>query len=191
MLSQADLIRGCEARDPHLMEQFYRRFAPEMWVVCIRYTRNEMLAEDVMQEGFMKVFESITAFSGSGSLTGWMKRVFINTAINHFRKYYRFGKDETSTDNLHQYADNTSENILSKINADQLLKLLDTLPQGYKMVFNLYAIEGYSHREISEMLGCSEVTSRSQLARARIHLRQLIKKMETPGIARQNVVHQK
>ncbi|HRZ41407.1 MAG TPA: sigma-70 family RNA polymerase sigma factor [Bacteroidales bacterium] len=178
MPSQADLIRGCIERDPHLMEQFYKHFAPEMWVVCLRYTRNVMTAEDVMQEGFIRAFETIGTFTGAGSFQGWLRRVFVTSAINHFKKYYRFEKQETDLSYVPgiKYAENAD--VLSKMSADEMMDLLKTLPDGYRMVFNLYAIEGYSHKEIAEMLGCTEGTSRSQLLRARAQLMGKIGSME-------------
>lgn len=190
MPSQADLIRGCIERDPHLMEQFYKHFAPEMWVVCLRYTRNVMTAEDVMQEGFIRVFETIDSYSGAGAFPGWLRRVFVSTAINHFKKYYRFEKQETdfSYEPVVKYADNAD--VLSKMSVDEMMNLLKTLPDGYRMVFNLYAIEGYSHKEIGELLGCSEATSRSQLLRARLQLMEKITSMEQPArVQKDKVVH--
>ncbi len=177
MPSLPDLIQGCIDRDPQLMEQFYYRFAPEMWVVCLRYTRNMMMAEDVMQEGFIRVFEQIRQFSGKGSLEGWLRRIFITTAINHYRKYHRFDKQEREIDTVFDLADTQVGDVIGSMEADQLLTMLDALPPGYKLVFNLYAIEGYSHKEIAEMLGCSEGNSKSQLARARIYLQRMIAKL--------------
>lgn len=145
-----------------------------MWVVCLRYTRNRMVAEDVMQEGFIRAFEMIGQYSGAGSLEGWLRKIFVRTAINHFRKYYQNAFIERDIDTVFNVGDDNRETVLEKMSADHLLEILDTLPPGYKMVFNLYAIEGYNHREIAEMLGCSEGNSKSQLARARAHLQKIV-----------------
>jgi RNA polymerase sigma factor (sigma-70 family) len=174
MPSLPELIQGCLNRDPHLMEQFYLRFAPEMWVVCLRYTRNAMMAEDVMQEGFIRTFDLIGQYEGKGVFEGWLRRVFVSTAINHYKKFYRFDKLSLELNHIDTFQIPDSGDAISKMNTDQLLELLDELPTGFKVVFNLYAIEGYNHREIATMLGCSEGTSKSQLARARAYLQKLI-----------------
>lgn len=174
MPSVDQLIQGCKDRDPHLMELFYKRFAPEMWVVCLRYTRNQMMAEDVMQEGFIRVFALIDQYSGKGSVEGWMRTTFVHTAINYYKKYFRHEKSEQELDHDFQPNHLQTNHPEGQMMGEQLLMLLDTLPVGYRMVFNLFAIEGYSHKEIAEMLGCSEGTSRSQLSRARQHLQRLV-----------------
>jgi RNA polymerase sigma-70 factor (ECF subfamily) len=177
MASVDQLIQGCKDRDPHLMELFYKRFAPEMWVVCLRYTRNQMMAEDVMQEGFMRVYKVIDQYSGKGSIEGWMRTTFVRTAVNYYKKYFRHEKTEQELNYESHTADQQHEYPTDKLMGDQLLELLDTLPDGYRIVFNLYAIEGYSHKEIAEMLGCTEGTSRSQYSRARQHLQRKVKEL--------------
>lgn len=176
-MTQEELIKGCIESDPHLMEQFYKIFAPKMWVVCLRYTRNSMMAEDVMQEGFIRAYSQLPQFTGKGSLEGWLRRIFISTAINFFKKYYRFDKQEEHPEKLHLLEDRNYEHVIGKMHTDQMLEMLETLSPGYKLVFNLFAIEGYTHKEIGEMLGCSVGTSKSQLARARAQLQQLLEKL--------------
>jgi len=173
-----ELIQGCINRDPHLMEQFYHRFAPSMWVVCLRYTRNNMVAEDVMQEGFIRAFDQITNYTGKGSLEGWLRRIFITSAINHFKKHYRFDKQERELDKVTGLEARTDNDIIGNLHTEELLQMLNRLPEGYRVVFNLYAIEGYNHREIAEMLGFSEGNSKSQLARARAMLQRMLMQLE-------------
>lgn len=177
MHTQEELIQGCIDRDPDLMEQLYKKYAPKMWIVCLRYARNRMMAEDIMQEGFIRTYSQISQFSGKGSLEGWLRRIFITTAVNFYKKHYRFDKHEDELDKVYYLEDRSYEQIAGKMQTDQLLEMLETLSPGYKVVFNLYAVEGYSHKEIAEMLGCSEGNSKSQLARARAHLQQLLMKI--------------
>ncbi len=178
MPSLPELIKGCTDRDPHLMEQFYHRFAPEMWVICLRYAHNKMMAEDLMQEGFIRAFEAIGSYEGKGAFEGWLKRVFVTTALNHLKKYYRFDKLEDGIEVANNLVNTNAADVLNNIHSDHLLELLKKLPPGFRTVFNLYAIEGYSHKEISKLLGCTESNSRSQLNRARTALQRLVVEME-------------
>jgi RNA polymerase sigma factor (sigma-70 family) len=178
MPSLEELIQGCIDRDPKLMEQFYHRFAPEMWVVCLRYAKNTMMAEDVMQEGFIRAFEVIGSFGHKGSFQGWLRRVFVTTAINHLKKYYRFDRLEQQVETVFSLGSDQTTDAISNMQGDQLLEMLSELPEGFKTVFNLFVIEGYSHREIAEILDCSEGNSRSQLHRARICLQKVIEQLE-------------
>jgi RNA polymerase sigma factor (sigma-70 family) len=175
------LIQGCIERDPHWMEQFYYRFAPPMWVVCLRYARNTMLAEDMMQEGFIRAFEQLPNYTGKGSLEGWLRRIFITTAINHFRKHYRFDKHDREIEKVAYLEDSNGSDIIGQLSMGELLEMLNRLPDGYRVVFNLYAIEGYNHREIAGMLGFSEGNSKSQLARARSMLQRMLLAQEEAG----------
>lgn len=135
-----------------------------MYPLCLRYVREVSEAEDVMISGFMKAFDKIDSYTGKGSLAGWLRRIMINQALSHLRKnktMYLEVDVETAEyqSNISQYGDH--------LEAEDLMKLVGQLPLGYRTVFNLYAIEGYSHREVSELLGISENTSKSQLSRAR------------------------
>lgn len=143
-----------------------------MYGVCLRFARNTLEADDILQEGFIKVFTFLKDFRQEGALEGWIRRTIINTAIN----YYHSRLDdwnEISIEKAEVYQA-SSEDILDKIATNDLLKLIMELPEGYRLVFNLYAIEGYSHHEIAEMLNISENTSKSQLSRARASLQQKI-----------------
>jgi len=165
MYTDNELIEGCLANDPKAQEFLYKRFSRRMYGVCLRYARNTLEADDILQEGFIKVFTFLKDFRQDGSIEGWIRRLFVNTAINYYHSRENEWK-ETSIDKAVFYSSET-EDALSRMSADDLLNLIRQLPEGYRMVFNLYVIEGYNHQEIAEMLNISENTSKSQLSRAR------------------------
>ncbi|MBU0486700.1 MAG: RNA polymerase sigma factor [Bacteroidetes bacterium] len=172
MHSDYQLIQRCLKGDSVAQELLYRRFAAKMYGVCLRYTGKREDAQDVLQDGFIKVFGNLSAYKGDGSLEGWIRRIFINTAINHCnRNMFIFSELEKN-----EYAHFTPEDVLSELSVKELLVFVQELPEGYRIVFNLYAIEGYSHKEIAETLGISANTSKSQLSRARVALQEKIKK---------------
>jgi RNA polymerase sigma factor (sigma-70 family) len=162
--SLENIIKGCIGSKSASREMLYRMFANKMWAVCLRYTRDKDEAKDILQEGFIKVFEKIKQYEGRGHFEGWLRRIMINTALAEYRKKrylnietaYSANKDEESF-----------EHIESDIAAEELLEIINELPSQYKLVFNLHAIEGYSHKEISELLSIEEGTSKSNLSRAR------------------------
>jgi RNA polymerase sigma-70 factor (ECF subfamily) len=163
-LSEEALAKACCQRDGKAQRLFYEKFAPIMYPLCLRYVREVSEAEDVMISGFMKAFDKIDSYSGKGSLGGWLRRIMINQALGHLRKnktMYLTVDIETV-----EYQSNLTwpEDHLE---AEDLIKLVCQLPLGYRTVFNLYVIEGYSHKEISGLLEISENTSKSQLSRAR------------------------
>lgn len=153
--------------------QLYTSFAPKMLGVCRQYIKDIHQAEDVMIIGFMKVFNSINTFQHKGSFEGWIRRIIVNECISHLRsqKKWLFIDDEN-------YFDETVNPIESKLSVDDIQFLIDQLPEGCKMVFNLYVIEGYKHQEIAQMLGIKEGTSKSQLAHARKMLQATISKLK-------------
>jgi RNA polymerase sigma factor (sigma-70 family) len=165
------LLKGLMANKPEAQQELFSRYAGKMMAVCYRYSKNREEAEDILQEGFLRVFRKIDTYQGTGSLEGWMRKVFSNVAIRHYQKNSRLYivsdiddlYDEPSTDVLEQ-----------EFEAEDLLKMVQSLPDGYRMVFNLFAIEGYSHEEIAEELGISVGTSKSQLARARKALQRML-----------------
>jgi RNA polymerase sigma-70 factor (ECF subfamily) len=146
-----------------------------MFAVCLRYAKNREAAEDLLQEGFVKVFINIDKFRGDGSFEGWVRRIIVNTAVEHYRKstkmYPMVNVDDINKDI--PWADTGDE-----LELEDLMKMIDKLSHGYKTIFNLYVVEGYSHKEIGEMLEISEGTSKSQLARARYLLMDMVKKSE-------------
>lgn len=168
---ETDLIKGCIDRDPQMQRLLYQRFSEKMYAVCIRYSENRDDANDIMQEGFIKVYSNLNKFRAEGSFEGWVRRIFINTAIEHYRKKVKLY-------NVTEVQENTIEdkelNALDSLATKDILKIVNELSPGYKIVFNMHVIEGYSHKEIADLLGITEGTSKSQLARAKGVLKKII-----------------
>jgi RNA polymerase sigma-70 factor (ECF subfamily) len=141
-----------------------------MYGICLRFARNTLEADDILQEGFIKVFSFLKDFRHDGSLEGWIRRTIVNTAINYYNSKQKEW-NETSIDKVGAFP-SFAEDAIEKISTTDLLKIIQELPEGYRMVFNLYVIEGYNHHEIAEMLNISENTSKSQLSRARAALQE-------------------
>jgi RNA polymerase sigma-70 factor (ECF subfamily) len=172
MLSEQELIRRCVKGDRVSQRALYDRYSKKMMVVCLRYSKSTPEAEDILQEGFVKVFQGLEGFRQDSKLETWMTRIMVNTALNHHRKkLYLFPMVDVEDVGLIQ-----QDVSISGMNFDQLLDMVRSLPQGCQIVFNLFAIEGYSHKEISEKLNISEGTSKSQYARARSLLKEKILK---------------
>ena len=172
MISDADLIKGCIEGDRRMQKQLYDQFSPKMYAVCLRYMGNADDAQDILQEGFIKIFKNLERFRGDGSFEGWVRRIFVNTAIEHIRKK-KLNLSLTEKEDTIEFK---SVSALDNINEKDLLKIVSDLSPGYRSVFNLYVVEGFSHKEIGELLGINEGTSKSQLARARMILQQKIKR---------------
>lgn len=170
--TEKELIAGCSAGNRIAQEQLYKLFSPRMFGLCLRYSGDFHAAEDILQEGFVKVYNNIDRYRHEGSFEGWMKRIFINTAIEHFRKAFRF--DEMAPGASKEEQTLSSNNSWSGVATKELLAMVQKLSPGYRTVFNMYAIEGFSHKEISETLNITEGTSKSQLARARVILQKMI-----------------
>ncbi|HYC40798.1 MAG TPA: RNA polymerase sigma factor [Chitinophagaceae bacterium] len=156
-----------------MQEELYRRFSGRMYGVCLRYASNAEEAEDILQEGFIKIFKKLESFRSEGSFEGWIRRIFVNTAIEHFRrkKYLQpvTEKEETSIEGKYI-------SVLDDLAEQDILGLVQQLSPGYRTVFNMYVVEGYTHKEIADMLGISEGTSKSQLSRAKVILQDLVRK---------------
>jgi RNA polymerase sigma factor (sigma-70 family) len=172
IISESDLIQGCLADDRRMQEELYRRFSPRMYGVCLRYAGNAEEAQDILQEGFIKVYKKLDSYRREGSFEGWIRRIFVNTAIEHFRR-------KTYQQPITEKHENTVEgkylSVLDTLAEKDILKLIQELSPGYRTVFNLYVVEGYTHKEISDMLNISEGTSKSQLSRAKVILQDLVK----------------
>ena len=171
-----ELVKRCKAGERKAQELLYKQFASKMLGVCCRYATDRMEAEDMMQNGFIRVFQKIEDFRGEGSFEGWMRRIMVHSSIEYYRKHHKMMQlvdlDEAG-------AESTSNPLATaKLEADDLLLLIQQLSPGYRIVFNLYAIEGYSHREIAAIVGITEGASKSQLSRARSILREQVIKME-------------
>jgi RNA polymerase sigma factor (sigma-70 family) len=171
-LSEEELVDGCVRGKRSCQEALYSSFSPKMFGICLRYANDYHSAEDILQEGFIKVFHNIDRFRGEGSFEGWMKRIFINTAIEYYRKSMNHnGHTELEKVDLEYISERALENLAKQ----DLLQLVQRLSPGYRAVFNLYVIEGYSHKEIADLLEISEGTSKSQLARSRVLLQKMVK----------------
>lgn len=170
------LIAACKKGDRAAQRALYDRLAPRMFPVCIRYVGDRTLAEDILQDGFVTLFTRIDSYKGEGSFEGWARRIFVTTALMSLRK-----KDALKvSDELETVRGMKTEitGQIENIGYKELMELVMSLPTGFRTVFNMYAVEGYSHKEIGDILGISEVTSRSQFSRARALLQSKIKERE-------------
>ncbi len=174
------LLEGCRKGDRQAQESLYRALAPKMMGICLRYATDRADAEDILQTGFIRMFQKLVDFRMEGSFEGWVRRIMVNTAIEAYRKNLRT-LTAVSLDELNEEVSQADWNGLE---LQDLLKMIQELPNGYRMVFNLYAIEGYSHKEIADELGISESGSKSQLSRARALLKEKIKELEENDHAR-------
>lgn len=178
-MDDSTLVKKCLDGDSQAQRMLFERFAPKMLGVCMRYAKNTEQAEDVLQDGFIKVFTKLSKYSGDGSLEGWIRRIVVNTALDEIRKNVKF-KDSVSVEDV-DYKLDVDAHILEGLMAEDLMEIINDLPAGYKVVFNMFAIEGFSHKEIAMQLNISENTSKSQYSRARAYLKV---KLETLGIER-------
>ncbi len=171
------LVTACLKGNAHAQKQLYDAFAAQMMGVCYRYTKSVEDAEDVLQDGFIKVFQYLKQYEGSGELGAWIRRIMVNTALASLKKNAAYNSDMLiEEEHMHLVSD---ENPDINIQTKELIDMIRQLPAGYQTVFNLYAIDGYTHAEIGKMLGIGEGTSRSQYMRARILLINWLKKQ--PG----------
>lgn len=165
MAEQYKLVKECLNGKPAAQRELYEQYAPVMLGVCYRYTKSMVDAEDVLQEGFVKVFKFLHQFKFEGELGAWIRRIMVTTAINYLKRNSRYQADLSYLDvGLHPVSDQNPE---VNIGAKELAELIRQLPAGYQTIFNLHAVEGYTHVEIGKMLGINEGTSRSQYSRAR------------------------
>ncbi len=163
--SDDELLKGCQREDRKFQKLLYKKFAPLMYSICLGYTSERSMAQDILQEGFIKVFKNIKLFKGTGSLEGWIRRIITNTAIDYLRKRATLNNyiiSEVEVEN-----EEVPNQILDQIYTENILQKIGKLPEGARVIFNLYALDGYTHKEISEKLNISEGTSKSQLNRAK------------------------
>src|SRR4028119_1715782 len=171
-MTEEAILQGCLQNKPSAQKELYQKYSSKMLGVCYRYGHNREDAEDMLQEGFIKVFSQIHTFENRGSLEGWIRRIIIHTCINNLKKNKKFNE---SVDIIHATtAQVREESIPSIIQAKQVVECIRLLPIGYRTVLNLYAVEGYSHREIGTMLDIEESTSRSQYTRAKAMLEDIL-----------------
>jgi RNA polymerase sigma-70 factor (ECF subfamily) len=173
-MTDEQIASGCKSSDAIAQKALYDKFSRKMFGVCLRYAKGREEAEDFLQEGMITVFQRISSFNQDGSLEGWVRRVLVNTCLEHLRK------QKLQWVNIDEVEEGAEDGFtMEKINIKDLLEVINALPTGFKAVFNLYAIEGFTHKEIAEMLSISEGTSKSQYARAKAVL---IKKIEVKTI---------
>ena len=173
-MTEEVLLQGCIKNDASAQQELYQRYSPKMLSVCYRYAKTREDAEDMLQEGFIKVFSQISKFEKRGSLEGWILRIIVHNCINHLKKNKKFNDHVDLA-----YAGNIvirEDYIPSFIQAKQIVETIRSLPIGYRTVLNLYAIEGFSHKEIGQLLDIEESTSRSQYTRAKSMLEEILLK---------------
>ncbi len=168
-----NIINGCLKGSRRDQELLYRRYAPSLYAVCLQYSDNDEEARDILQEGFIKIFTNLSHFKYEGSFEGWMRRIIVNTALEKYRSRNRLYMVEDIDMIPEPFVDPDNEDY-SGLDAGDLMEIIRMLPPKYRMVFNLFALEGYSHREISRMINISEGTSKSNLARARMILQRRV-----------------
>ncbi len=180
---ETELIEGCLRQNREAQHALYLIYSGKMYALCCRYVKDRMEAEDVLVIAFTKIFEKISQYKGDGSFEGWIRRVVVNESLTYLRRnknmYLEVDIEEAALEPSYQKLENQLE-------ADDLMKVIEGLPVGYRTVFNLYAIDGFSHQEIADQLGISESTSKSQLSRARALLQKKLNEMEKELIQNTN-----
>ena len=173
-ITEQELVRKCIANERQYQELLYRKYSDQMYSVCLSYNKNQDEACDILQDSFIKVFRKLEQFNFESSLKGWIRRIVVNTALDQYRKQKRH---EEKLDSYSKVVISPAiGNVIEKINAQDLIALVNELPSRAALVLKLYAIEGYAHKEIAEKLDISEGTSKSQLHRARTLLKKLLSK---------------
>ena len=174
-MDELRMIAGCKNRDREAQRALYNEYSRKMYAICLRYMSDEDSAKDLLQDGFIKIFSSIESFQGKGSFEGWIKRIFVNLALETIRKQKNIFSCPDDMQVLPDVVDDTTDDEMYKISETELLRMIKELPKGYSTIFNLYAVEDLSHKEIADMLGINEGTSRSQYVRARKILQEKVK----------------
>src|SRR5689334_5896376 len=172
-----ELIQGCLKRDRSAQKRLYETYSSKMYGLCYRYVKDSMEAEDVLVTAFTKIFEKIDQFKSEGSFEGWIRRIVVNEALTHLRR----NRSMYLETDLEQADREPDYNLSDHLEAEDLVNMIQQLPAGYRIVFNMYAIDGYSHKEIADHLGINENTSKSQLSRARVYLQKLLLERESIG----------
>ncbi len=168
-----NIISGCLKGNRRDQELLYRRHAARLYAVCLQYSGNDEEARDILQEGFIKIFENLVHYKHEGSFEGWVRRIIVNTALEKYRSRHNLYRVDDIDQIPETYAEPENEDYAG-LGAGDLLEIIRELPPKYRMVFNLFAIEGYSHKEISSMINISEGTSKSNLSRARVILQRRV-----------------
>jgi RNA polymerase sigma-70 factor (ECF subfamily) len=164
-----DIIEGCVRGEKRSQDLLYRKFASLLYGICLRYAKNKMEAEDVLQEVYVKIYNNISSYHHDGSFEGWLRRIAVNTSITYYRKNLKHAFQE-DIDDVVQHKNDPLQFDDLEFTQEELMNCIGKLPTGYKTVFNLYVIEGFMHKEIADMLNIDVNTSKSQLSRAKSHL---------------------
>jgi len=180
-MTDEELVKGCISKTPTVQRLLFERFSRKMMGVCLRYASRSEEAEDMLQNGFIRVFEKIESFRGTGSLEGWIRKIIVNESLSYLRKNKALKLNIDIEDAKYMIPGNS--HVAENMNEKDLLKIIQQLPVGFRTVFNMYAIEGYSHKEIAELLGISEGTSKSQYSRAKVHLQNILKTEQAERIS--------
>jgi len=175
MIDFDSLLRKCQRNDRKAQQVLYDLFKNKMMGICLRYSISTAEADDIFQDAFVKVFKKINQLKDSKSLQYWIRRIVINTAINHYHQQKKYLFSESYNEAPEQFVESAS--VLNEMDTQQLMDMIRKLPEGYRLVFNLYVVDGFNHKEIGAMLDISENTSKSQLRKAKIHLQNQLKKM--------------
>jgi RNA polymerase sigma-70 factor (ECF subfamily) len=165
MISENELIDGCLNNDRKAQKLLYEKYSRKMFGVCLRYARDREEAEDILSDSFVHVFVKLSSFKREGSFEGWIRRIVINTAITAYRNNLKYNLNDDISE-IHGLSDD-NESAIDLLNVQQLKSIIQEMPDGYRMIFNLYVIEGYNHREIADLLGLNEGTSKSQYSKAK------------------------
>lgn len=176
MILEDNILKGCLREDKNSQKELYNRYSGKMMAVCYRYANSRMEAEDMLQEGFIKVFDKLRSFKGKGSLEGWVRRVIVNNNINIIRQNKI--KFENIDDIEDEFIEPITDEVISRLNENVLLDLISKMPNGYRSVFNMYVFDGLSHKEIADKLNTSEVNSRSQYSKSKKYLKKQINRLE-------------
>ena len=174
-MTEKELIKACKKGDREAQELLYRRYSPKLFGLCLRYAASYQEAEDFLQEGFIRIYSKLYKYQPTGSFSAWLHRLMINIALEHIRRNKK-RKNQTNLDQVMNLAED-SEDVFSSFGARDIMFMVQKLPDGYRAVFNLYVVEGYSHKEIGDLMGISESTSKSQLSRAKAALRKLLERV--------------
>ncbi len=179
MYTDNDIVQGCLKNEKFFQELLYKQFAPKMFGICLRYAPDRDIAHDIFQEGFIKTFQNLHRFKGESALGSWMYRIFVTTAINYIQRKLKTQFEVSINEQLHNKGDDISEDEkehwLNHISTDEALYMVQQLPEKYRVIINLYAVDKLNHTEISKLLNINEATSRSQLSRARKLLSDMLK----------------
>lgn len=175
-MTDQELVHACLKGKGQAQKELFDRYAGRMMAVCVRYAMSYEDAQDILQEGFIKVFEKLNQYSGKGALGAWVRMIMVNTALIHLRKNKKLLLNDELSDSAEFEHQNFS--VLEQMAADEIVELVNALPTGYRTVFNLYTIEGYAHKEIAAMLEISESTSKTQYFKAKAQLKKAIHSRE-------------